>query len=167
MKELDLNRQIVQSIKISKGWAFKLPDPSFADIKRGAGKLPYDIYGETHDGRGLHMESKLIKPQTNSLLSSFAFKEIREHQVENLTELSEIRSRNKTNQLLAYSIGYWRPRSLYVVFFFDVDYIHDLMAKGVTSLKGPEMMKFYEEGRFLPVKKKTLDARRIEDVLIK
>jgi len=167
MVEIDLNRILVSSIKRSGGWAHKIRDPGFMEIKKGVGKNPYDIFGTTSTGRGIHLEAKLIKPDTQVLLSSFPFSKIEDHQIENLTTLCNIRKRNGTDQILAYPIGYWRSRTLFIVFFFDADYIHSLIKGGKLSLKGKEMMELYDQGRYLSIHKKQLDAKKIASVIIK
>ena len=167
MVEIDLNRMLVASIKASNGWAYKIADPSFTAIKRGIAKNPYDIFGMAYNGKGIHLEAKLIKPDTNALLCSFPFSKIEDHQIENLTELCRIREQSGVDSILSYPIGYWRSRTLFVVFFFDADYIHKRIASGEKSIKGPEMMKFYEEGKYLEIKKKFLNAKAIEKVMIR
>lgn len=167
MVEADLNTILVRSINTLGGKAEKLVDPSYADLMRGARKVPYDYYGTLPDGRPIHSESKLVKPQTTTqMLSSFSFKKIEDHQFENLNAQASIRNRNNRDTVLLYSIGYWKSRKYFIVFFFDVDYIRKLKAEGKTSFTGKEMQEFYDKGLYLEIKKKHLDFNKIDDVII-
>jgi len=166
--ESDLNWLIVKSINASGGFAEKLKDPSYSELMRGARKVAYDYFGTLNNGQSIDGESKLIKPSTTTqLLSSFAFSKIEDHQIANLSKQVDIRERTQNNAIIVYSIGYWIPRKLKIVFFFDAKFIHDLINTKKTSISGKEMMKFYDEGKYLTIMSDYLPVSEIPNYIIK
>lgn len=151
MRENNLNTIIKNSFNtVECSRCTKIPDPA-----KGEGiTLPFDYFG-LYKGVPLYGESKLLK--TN--LCAFNLSLIEDHQYENLHFYSS--TSIKTPYCL-YSIGYYIPRKLKVVFFFDSEFVYNEKINNVTSFKKPQIVNWYEKGLFLPINYTTVNEKRIE-----
>ena len=104
------------------------------------------------------VESKLIKDG----YSAFAFNRIRDHQME---ALQKIKTQDPDHHCLI-AVGFWEPHRLYEVMFLDILFISAIMAGDAKSIKKKELLKWREQGMFLPIKKQILDARLIREKII-
>ena len=77
MNESKFNAEIIKSIKLVGGWAYKIPD-----LPGPTTKKPFDIVGSLN-GRPLAIEGKMMKN-----FSRFSKKEFRPHQLNCLIEFS-------------------------------------------------------------------------------
>jgi len=167
MNEKDLNRILVSSAATLGGWAYKIVDPSTAAIRIGAGYRPFDIFGymQKYD---LIFESKFLRGY-----SSFNFRMIKPHQLENLKKIKEIKksrrhqSKNvERSSIEAIVLGIYYPRKFFDVFFFDVDFILGLIENGKNSILKKELEKYRDSGLLLKVNQNFIDLNKIGEVLI-
>lgn len=155
MVESDFNRIVQKTLNSSaRGWCYKIPDPGFKEIQRGAAKRPMDLAGVLH-GRPFWIESKLQKG-----LSAFNFKSIRDHQHENL---GVIRSMTDPDDYVGLFIAFWEPRTLYEFLFIDYNLIEVLQKDGVGSILKKALTSIRENGYFIKVKKNTFDVEELKE----
>jgi len=144
MKESNLNT-IIQKTLNRKNWGFKIPDPM-----HGTGiQNPFDLVGAYH-GKPLYIESKLIK--TEHL--AFNFNKIEDHQIRNLRYLAE----SLKESICLVAVGYYVPRKLFNVFFFDIKTILNLKSQGVNSLKKKSITQLYQDGLYLPIEYEKIEV---------
>jgi penicillin-binding protein-related factor A (putative recombinase) len=137
MKEIQLNTIISRSIK-KIGWYHKISDPL-----GGTGiQNPFDGFGVIN-GYPLYIEAKLIK----NGIYAFNFNKIEEHQITNLNEINKMLSISKC--LIA--VGFYKPRQLCEICFFDIDYINQLMADEVKSIKKKQLEQYRDKGFFMKI----------------
>jgi hypothetical protein len=94
----------------------------------------------------MYLESKLIK----SNLNAWNFKNtVEEHQFENL----HFYANQKVETLCLYSLGYYIPRVLKIVFFFDSEFVYNQLQNGLTSFKKNSILQWYNNNKFFVIKK--------------
>jgi hypothetical protein len=150
MEESDFSRVIVSSVKDFGGFATKMPDPSWAEVARGAPKRPYDLY-YVWGGDTTHVETKFLKGY-----QAFNLKRVEDHQYANLLTIS--RNAPSLNAIVAVAI--WEPRITYDAFFFTIDLLDELRQK-ITSINKKTLLSLRETGKFLEIKKNSLDVSKI------
>jgi penicillin-binding protein-related factor A (putative recombinase) len=155
MEESDFSRVIVSSVKDLGGFAFKMPDPSYQEIMRGAPKRPYDLY-YVLGGITVHVEAKFLKGY-----QAFSLKRVEDHQYENLLSVSK--NTEPLNAIVAIAI--WEPRRTYDAFFFTIDLLNELRLK-MKSINKKTMLALKDAGRALEIKKNALDVSKIRDLTI-
>jgi hypothetical protein len=161
MKEIDLNRIINKSLK-EVGFSHKI-----ADGVGGIGSQnPYDLYSVIPMGI-LNIESKLIKNK----VQAFNFNRIEDHQLENLLAIDSIVKEwyPKPCQLIA--LGIYIPRKLYVIIFFDIQFIKNRIDLGDKSIKKKELETFIQNSMYLTIHRvegnyKIKDLARLKDVIV-
>lgn len=157
MKETDLNRIIVKSIKQNDGWAHKISDDAQNFI--GTSKKPFDYFGVLNN-KPIYGESKLIK----NGIYAFNFKRIEDHQ---LTSLMNIRKRLESTCYTVFSIGFWKSRKFFYVVFFDLDLICWLMDNGIVSIKQKDIQRLIDEDKYCTIKSgEIIDLNDIENKII-
>lgn len=157
MVEQDFNSLVCNVINQSDnlfGWCYKIPDPGFHEIKRGASKRPLDLVGD-FEKRLFFIESKLIKG-----FSAFNFNRIEDHQSKNLTALKKISS---SQDFIGIFVAFWEPRTRYEFIFLDFELIIYLREKGVNSLHKKVLQKFRDEGYFIKIKKKSFNLKMLQE----
>lgn len=155
MQESDFNRIVQKALNSSdNAWCFKIPDPGFKEIQRGAQKRPMDLSGVLY-GRSFWIESKFQKG-----LSSFNFKSIRDHQHENL---SKIRSITSDEDFVGVFVAFWEPRTLFEFLFFDYALIEKLMEEGTKSITRKRLIPLRDRGFFIKIKKGTFDLNEMKE----
>lgn len=151
MLERNLNAIIKRSFDLQENsCCCKIPDGQ----KGQSIQLPFDLFGMYH-GIPLYCESKLIK----SNLNAFALNKIELHQYDSLHFYS---TKSICKNLCIYSIGYYVPRSLKIVFFFDSEFIYNEFQSGIKSFKKQQMTNWHEKELFLPINYTTIDDKRVE-----
>lgn len=156
MKESNLNTIISNSFNnYINSKCTKIPDP----IQGRGIQLPCDYFG-SYNGIPLYGESKLIK----SNLNAWNFKNtVEEHQFENL----HFYANQKVETLSIYTIGYYVPRQLKIVFVFDSEFVYNELKKGITTFKKPTIMNWYKNNKFLYIKKDLLqDLHLLKEKII-
>lgn len=144
MKESNLNTIIQKSLN-RVAWGFKIPDPM-----HGTGiQNPFDLVG-VYNHKPLYIESKLIKQE----YTSFNFNRIEDHQIRNLTFLKSY----LPDSLCLIAVGYYVPRKLFDVFFFDIDTILNLKSQGINSLKKKNMLQLHQDGLYLPIEYEKIEV---------
>ena len=108
----------------------------------------------------VNFESKL-----NNGYSAFAFSHIRPHQVENLLRIKEVTKNYKTKCLNIIILGVYLYRKGFDLFFFDIDYIVDLM-KDKKSILKKELENMRDEGKFLRLEKQKFDVNKVPEKVI-
>lgn len=147
MKEKDLNRVIVSSLK-DIGFAHKISDD--AQNFTGTSKKPFDYFAVTEDFT-VYGESKFIKG-----IYSFNFNRLEEHQIEALTEIATKTEMYDSTVLPVVSIGFWEPHKFLFIIFFHIKTINSLIDAGTNSIKKKELERIIENGKYLEVKKNTV-----------
>ena len=149
MLEKNLNSIIKSSINLY-GRATKIPDGQ----KGLSQQNPFDIFGAIH-GYPLYIESKLIKKNLNS----FSFNIVEDHQYENL---SWYYNNLKCKKYCLIAVGYYVPRVIKGVFFFDIKFITDEKEKGVKSFKKNIITNWYDKKLCIPISSTIIDNKRKE-----
>jgi hypothetical protein len=107
--------------------------------------LPFDAFG-SFNGIPMYLESKLIK----SNLNAWNFKNtVEEHQFENL----HFYANQNTETLCLFSIGYYIPNKLKIIFFFDSEFVYNQLQNGLTSFKKNSILHWYNNEKFFVIKK--------------
>jgi len=151
MKENDLNTIIKNSFNaIAHARAFKIPDGQHGISIQS----PMDAFG-AFQGFPLYYETKLIKNELNA----FSFSKIEDHQFENLLWYH---NNLVVDKFCLFIIGYYVPHSIKGVFIFDAKFVYDEAQKGLKSFKKPQMIKWKENGFFLPINYYTINGKRQE-----
>ena len=147
MKESDLNTIIVNSFKANNYYAYKIVDPSSADVFTTS-KRPFDIFAETKENV-YHIETKLIKSW-----KAFNFKVIKSHQLENLLFLRKLNQDRKSLIVL----GVWIPYRNFCLFLFDILFITKLIGEGKKSILKKELLDYRKKNMFLNINKKIIET---------
>lgn len=155
MKEQDLNT----TIKNSFLFGVKIPDPSKADVLTTS-KRPFDGIGVTPNGV-IFYETKLVKGY-----KAFPFSSIKDHQLENLTKLEDIRIKNSLKYNCYFLIGVYEPRKSLNLFCFSPAYISWRMKRGDKSISKKELLYFEDRKLFLEKTKEGYDFTRLDEVSI-
>ncbi len=142
MKESELNTIISKSFN-------NHPNSRCTKIPDGQGgrsiQLPFDYFG-SYDGVPLYGESKLIK----SNLNAWNFKNtVEEHQFENL----HFYANQKVETLCLFSIGYYIPNKLKIIFFFNSEFVYNQLQFNLTTFKKSSIIKLYNDNMYLNIKK--------------
>ncbi len=156
MQESDFTRVIVASVKSRGGFAEKMPDPSFAELKRGAPKRPYDLY-YVYRGETVHVEAKFLKGG----YQAFNLKRVEDHQYDNLLTISK----NSSPMQALVAVAIWESRITYDAFFFTINVLDELRRE-VKSINKKKLLSLKEAGWALPVAKQDLDIDSIQEHVI-
>ena len=144
--------------QIFKLLAGLIPDPQASEALSSA-KRPFDGFSYMPEYI-VNFESKL-----NNGYSAFAFSHIRPHQVENLLRIKEVTKNYKTKCLNIIILGVYLYRKGFDLFFFDIDYIVDLM-KDKKSILKKELENMRDEGKFLRLEKQKFDVNKVPEKVI-
>lgn len=139
MIEADLNTIIKNSIK-EKGWCHKISDQGGQAYTEN----PFDLFG-VYEGKPIYIESKLIKGGIYSL----NLDRIEEHQYKNLNEIKEVLT---VENYCLYAVGFYKPREMKIVMFFDSDYVWKEKQNGKKSFLKKELEEFYNQGKYYSIK---------------
>ena len=156
MQEIDLNRIIKQSFHIKNGFGYKIPDPPKAVI-RVSNKRPFDGFGIYKDC--WFWESKLIKSE----YSSFNFSIIKEHQLKNLTLISNL---DLPNVYPVITLGYYIPNKLFRIFTFHISCINQAIDSGEKSFKKKQIKNLVEKNLYVDIKNQFLDIDILKEKII-
>jgi penicillin-binding protein-related factor A (putative recombinase) len=156
MDEIDFNRIIVSSVKDLGGFAQKMPDPSRAEVARGAPKRPYDLYF-AYKGRTTHIESKFLKIG----YQAFNLKRIEDHQYDNLILISK--NTDPFDAIVAVAV--WEPRKIFDAFFFTIQLLDELRKK-MTSINKKTLLALKDAGYALSIKKDMISIDSIREVTL-
>lgn len=167
MTEKDLNRILVSSAETLGGWAYKIVDPTKAEVMQGSGYRPFDSFGY------LPLFNFVFEAKFLHGYQAFNFGMIKPHQIENLMKIKSIarasrsrRRKPRTPLITPIVLGIYEPRKFFDVYFFDIDFISRLMAEGKKSLRKTELEEFRSKKQHLAVERGFIDLNRVPEVLI-
>jgi len=160
MNESDLNRIIVSSIN-SIGLAHKISDEASNYVNTS--KKPFDYFGITNSYI-IYGESKFLKGY-----QSFNFNRIREHQLQALSKIHSNRIAMGLDIILpVVSLGIWEPHKFFHVYFFDINLILNLQAKGKNSLKKKDLLKLYKNSCYTIIQNKEIQGiERLNTIIVR
>lgn len=149
-----LVQNVINQCDNEYGWCFKIPDPNYQEIMRGAVKRPLDLIGVLL-GKSFFIESKFIKG-----LSAFNFSRIEEHQDKNLTNLVSLLS---DTDYVGVFVAFWEPRTRFEFIYLDYALILYLRENGVNSIHKKTLQKLKDAGYFIEIKKKFFDLKILQE----
>lgn len=152
MQESDFSRVLVSSIKARGGFAERMPDPSFAELKRGAPKRPYDLY-YVYGGKTVHVEAKFLKGG----YQAFNLGRVEDHQYDNLLRVAK----NSSPRCALVAVGVWEARVTYDAFFFTAGLLFELK-KTQKSIDKKALLRLRDAGWAVPISRQDIDVDRIE-----
>lgn len=150
MNEASFCTAITNKFMEEKAFAYKIPDPTKEEIRRGARKRPFDIVAWKGD-ISFALEAKFMKGYF-----AFNFDRIEEHQfwwLDCAKRAFELEPRKTF--FCGIIVAFWEPRKLYDVFVFDIDYLKARMSTGEKSIKQKELLDFKERKLCFPLKELT------------
>lgn len=160
MHEKDFTTTLSKAVKARGGFCNKMPDPGFAELKRGAPPRPYDLYYVLL-GRCVHLEAKFLPGY-----GCFALDRVEDHQYDSLLKI-------KLNAALAppgviesvVAVAIWEPRKVYDVFFFDIQLLSNLR-DSMKSISKKTLLALKTLGRCLTVEKDDIHIENLSEVLL-
>jgi hypothetical protein len=152
MKESELNL-IIKNTFNENEFCFKIPDG-----REGiAIQNPFDLFGVIQ-GRPSYIESKLIKGG----IYSFNFDKIEDHQFANLLKIENC---IKVPHHCLIAVGFYKPRELKIVMFFDFMYIWNEKQNGRKSFLKKELEVYYNNNMFLPIKSTLTNGKKSDRII--
>jgi penicillin-binding protein-related factor A (putative recombinase) len=152
VKESQLNTIINNNLK-GEGFSHKI-----SDFREGAGvQNPFDGFS-VFAGRSWYWETKLLRGYR-----AFNFKEIKPHQLENLTVI-------KLNNICAEClviVGVFCPYKFLDLLLFDIDYINFHISVGKKSVLKYQLLRYKEQNCYIPIKKKFFNVDLISKKIIR